>query len=164
MIVIERMSPRDQDYVSAFNRLLAVLSKRAPTTTKEKVIKGLSDDDTYLFGAFDTERRAPDNLAGMALIFFQWRLEGAYSGIHGVAVDPVYQGRHIGDALVKRMLEAAQDYAKKNQEKFSIELTSNPNNPARHRAINLYLKYGFLLAAKAVDEHGTNLYKLNITP
>ena len=164
MIAIVRMFSCDKACCPAINNLLKVLSKKGRTINESKFVRITSDDDTYFFAAKDTEKSFPDNLAGMALIFFQWRPEGIYAGIHSVAVSADYQGKGIGSMLDKEMIKTAKEFAGRYKEKFSIELTSNPNNPDRHKAINMYLKHGFRLVAESVDEHGTNLYRLEVTP
>lgn len=98
------------------------------------------------------------------MIFFVDRPEGWLGQIHSVVVDKPYRGQHIGSMLLKKLLESAQLRARLEGQEIKLELTSNPNNQDRATAIKMYEKYGFKLVALAVDQDGTNLYRLVVTP
>lgn len=146
------------------NCLLKELSPNAELLTKEELRKGLDSLDElmfFLFVAQDTEKKCPEDLVGMASIFFEWKCSGWLAEIHDVVVNPAYRGRHIGDLLTQKLLETVKDFAKRKGKKTTIYLTSKPSREAANK---MYQKHGFELVAKAKGKKGTNLYKLVITP
>ena len=161
MISIERLTKKDTDYISPINCLLKQLSTSIEVLDRRNFLKAVGRKDSCFFAAKDADKKRPENLAGIAMIFFVPRFEGTLAEIHTVVVDQDYRGKHIGDMLTETMVGTARLLAIKNMEKISIYLTSKP---VREAANKLYQKHGFELVAKAEGEKGTNLYKLVITP
>ncbi|TSC82713.1 MAG: hypothetical protein G01um101419_498 [Parcubacteria group bacterium Gr01-1014_19] len=166
-------TPEDDIYPSGMlegvaegiNCLIPVLSRNAESISAGDLEYILSQSNFHLIFAMDDVW--PDftrQVVGMALIFFVQRPEGWLGQIHSVVVDKSYRGQHIGSGLLKALLAEADLMAKKLNKKIKVELTSNPNNADRATAIKMYEKYGFKMAALAVDQDGTNLYRLVVTP
>lgn len=149
-------SPSRSQQISS---LLRELSPDTEPITQRDLEEFLSTRNCFIFVALDFDKDYPDNLVGMATIFFVWRCSGWLAEIHDMVVYPEYRGRHIGDMLMKKLLEVAKTFAEEESKKITISLTSKPHRVA---ANNMYLKHGFKLVAKAEGEEGTNLYKIVI--
>lgn len=105
--------------------------------------------------AFDKTDRSTAKVVGMAMMFVNRKLYSASGYIEDVVMDGAYRGRGIAKKLMARLIELARQ-----QKLGKIDLTSNPNNPDRAKAIGMYLKLGFKLIAQSVGPEGTNLYRL----
>ncbi len=152
----------------SINDFMPDLSKSAEPISAADLESILRQSNFHLIFAIDDSFIVDDSLVdrvvGMAVIFFTNRPEGWLGQIHSVVVDKNYRGQHIGSGLLKALLAEADLMAKRENKKIKVELTSNPNNADRATAIKMYEKYGFKLAALAVDQDGTNLYRLVVTP
>jgi len=118
-------------------------------------------NNVYRLVVFDDSKRGPFAFVGMGRIWFQPQDSGNYiSEIHDIFVLDEYQGRGLGGKLVDYLIDIAKRFAKTKEASIILSLTSNPNNPKRKRAIDIYLKRGFRLVAKTNGKKGTNLYKM----
>jgi len=100
---------------------------------KENILHGLKDHPGYLFFLAYSGR----NCVGMANCFigfstFQGR---NLLNIHDIAIDPMYRGKGVGDALLGWIIEYA-----KRRSFCRINLEVRTDNIV---ALSLYLKHGF---------------------
>lgn len=129
-------------------------SKSAPEITAEYFEKARQQNNVVTALAMDRSGPSP-RIVGMAMLFIHWKFSKGGGYVEDVVVNPGYRGQKLGKRLMEKLIEIAEYYKLPK-----IELTSNPNNEARAAAIEMYLKLGFKLIAKSVDEKGTNLYRL----
>lgn len=168
-IKIEEVGYGEYGYLVRMNHLLRQLSENAKLISWEDFLAMVgSQKNFFFFAAKDNSMPYPDDMVGMAVIFFIQRPEGWLGEIHSVVVDKLYRGRGIGDLLTLKLLETAEKMARDTGKSITLYLTSNPVK--RVEANKMYLKHGFELVAEAVVDKetgkviGTNLYKKLITP
>jgi len=139
---ILRQLELDGTTCSDMNDLLEVVSPGKPPVTQRDLLEIVKH--TTVFVAYDPEKSHPHGAAkivGMTLLS-ERRLMTGYKGyVDDVAVLDGYRGQHIGRRLMHMLIEHARQLGMK-----SLELTSNPNNPKRRRAIALYESLGFVVA------------------
>lgn len=164
-------------YTNRLNELLRQLSPTVRLNSEEEWEDGLKQEDATFFVAKDNEKKPPDDVVGMSYIFFRWRGEGWYAGIHTVVRDEKYKGQHIGSLLTLMMIFKARIRAQQLKRPISIELTCKPS---RETANKMYQEFGFDLVAKAIPDRdpktrkvrrdatgktvykGTNLYRMKV--
>lgn len=151
------------DILDGVNRLLLQLhpTGQGEKITKQELYRCFSNPDFHLVAAKDSSRPYPENFVGMGSIFFQRNLERWIAEIHDVVVDLNYRGQGIGRKIILGLINIAKERAKKIGKEFKLYLTSRPS---RVEANKMYVRLGFVLAAKAKREWGTNLYKMIIAP
>ncbi len=112
--------------------ILALTSERLDKTTD--FLKSLSDDDRAFVDVEDC------GLVGMAVILKNREPQRGHSAGIAIMVDPDYQGRGIGKALMKRIIDEADNVLKLHRLELLV-LTDNTS------AIGLYKKFGFTIEA-----------------
>lgn len=149
-------------YLEGINALLAQLPKDSKLSLEE--LSECLNQNFALFIAvqavdehFNPWQSVPEDYLGMATIFFQKNLSGWIGEIHDVVVDKNHRGRGIGKRLVRKLLETAEEFARKHRQDVKLYLTSRPERTSANR---LYRKLGFHLVACANGKSGTNLYKM----
>ena len=163
MIVLSFVEAVEDVDVDKLNQLLGELTRSSvpPKITPVALRQCFRNPNFHLCVATEREKPPPQNIVGMATIFFQRNLSGWLAEIHDVVVDEAYRGKHIGERLIDMLLQKARERARTHNEKINLFLTSNPERVA---ANGLYKKKGFLLIATALGEEGTNLYEMIVTP
>ncbi|MDP3710775.1 MAG: GNAT family N-acetyltransferase [bacterium] len=151
----------DISFSGEINNLLKELSPNAEPITEHDLKRCLENHFFFLFIATDSDKEYPKDLVGMATVFFTWKCSGWLAEVHDIVVTPTYRGRHIGDMLMKKLLEVAKAFAEQEAKKITVSLTSKPHRIAANL---MYQQHGFELVAQAVGKNGTNLYKLVMEP
>ena len=142
--MIEVAQPGDPDVVSAFGRLLPLLSSSAPTPTAAEVDEIAGSPATTLFVARDG---TGGPIVG-TLTLAMFRLpSGLRAWIEDVIVSNEARGRGCGEQLTEAALEAAREAGAR-----TVELTSRPSREAANR---LYRRMGFELRE-------TNVYRYQL--
>jgi ribosomal protein S18 acetylase RimI-like enzyme len=140
---VEIFDGHAEELAAAFKCLVPQLSKSNPGPAVEFVETMLSSDAITQFVARDDD----DRIVGVAtLVIFPiptaWR-----AWIEDVIVDESLNGRGIGSALTRAMLDHASDAGCK-----TVDLTSRPK---REAANHMYRKLGFV-------ERDTNVYRFDL--
>jgi ribosomal protein S18 acetylase RimI-like enzyme len=140
---VEIFDGQAEELAAAFKYLVPQLSKSNPGPAVEFVQTMLSSDAITQFVARDDD----DRIVGVAtLVIFPiptaWR-----AWIEDVIVDESLNGRGIGSALTRAMLDHAGDAGCK-----TVDLTSRPK---REAANHMYHKLGFV-------ERGTNVWRFTL--
>lgn len=78
------------------------------------------------------------HFVGMATLVPIPKLTGTDGEVHDVVTDPNHQGKGLGRMLMERLIADARSQGMKK-----LTLTSNPDNPNRSVARQLYQKLGF---------------------
>lgn len=91
--------------------------------------------------------RDSDEVVGMLVVNFNYKLHYIEARIDDVVIDPNVQGQGLGTKLMQGALNWCKDHGAE-----SVELTSRPSRVAANK---LYLKLGFRLRE-------TNVYKLHL--
>lgn len=147
------------DDVASINDLYDQLSpsrKDSPKLTKLDLVSILQQNHLSFFVVLArNDNLSVGKIVGMAKIYLFGRPNGVWGSIEDVVVDSNYRRRGLAKKLLQALIEDAKDFNTRY-----IELTSNPNNPDRQKAIKLYESLGFVKIAEAVGEKGTNLYRL----
>lgn len=64
----------------------------------------------------------------MATIFFQRTLSGWIAEIHDVVVDKNHRGKGVGEQLMRKLLETAEEFAKEHKQDIKVStLPAVPN-------------------------------------
>jgi ribosomal protein S18 acetylase RimI-like enzyme len=161
-----RLLPQMGDMYEGIKRLFTFLSEAPPgRSLRHKQFQCALLNPLFRIFIFQDSRRVyPENVVGMASIFYVHKLGGTIAEIHDVVVDPVCRGEGIGERLVRGLIADAQRYAGEIGNDIVISLTSRPSRVA---ANELYLKLGFELTARHLrknkESFGTNLYRMTIT-
>lgn len=132
----------DEETVSAFARLLPLLSSTAPVPDRARVARVLGHAANTVFAA----RAAADGrILGLLTLVVVELPTGTQTRIEDVVVDDSARGLGIGRALVQAALRAAADGGAR-----FVELTSAPHRVA---ARELYRKLGFEQRDTGVFRH-----------
>ena len=91
-------------------------------------------------------------IVGMTTLCLRHPLSGVKGTTEDVVVSKDHQGKGIGRMLMQKLIETARD----NKAHF-ISLTSKPDKKPAHK---LYESLGFKKVAAAVDENGTDYFRL----
>lgn len=139
--------------VREINDLLKQLIGKDKKYTLGAVNKFLKQANLFVLGAFDGSK-----IVGMASLkavetrMFSQNYETGFIG--DVVVDANYRRQGLAEKLMTTLIEMA-----KGLNVAHISLTSNPNNPKRAAAIQLYEKLGF---KKIGEVSGSNYYRLDL--
>ncbi len=140
ILEIRPVSTEDAEQISRIRRLngvreevLAVTSERLDVTVD--FIKSLSDEDRAFVAV---EKKG--EIAGMAVLIKNRSFRRRHSAMLAVMVAPYYQEKGIGTALMKKLLDEADQKLGLHR----LELLVLTDNTA---AINLYKKFGFKIEA-----------------
>jgi GNAT superfamily N-acetyltransferase len=106
-----------------------------PVTQITDLMRSLGNNGSYVFFAQDAE----GHFVGMATLVPLFKLTGFAGEVHDVIVHPDHQGQGLGKKLMERLIAEAQ----KLKMTF-LTLRSNPDNPHRASAIELYKKLRFV--------------------
>lgn len=132
----------DGETVSAFARLIPLLSGSAPVPDAARVARVLAHPANTVFAA----RTIPDGrILGLLTLVAVELPTGAEARIEDVVVDDRARGLGLGRALVTAALEAAAAGGARH-----VELTSAPHRVA---ARGLYRRLGFELRETGVFRH-----------
>jgi ribosomal protein S18 acetylase RimI-like enzyme len=160
------MLPLMDDYEEV-KQLFRFLSDtpRGRDLDRDDICRVLSNPLSRVLVARDMRKSYPENVVGMASIFYTHTLSGTIAEIHDVVVDPVCRGEGIGLRLVEGLIADVQRYANDIGTDITISLTSKPSRVVANK---LYRKLGFTLTARHLrknkESFGTNLYRKTITP
>ena len=139
----------DKKDVESINRLRKQLSGSAQDISQTTLTDILCQPNFRLIIFKDPES---DEVIGMASIYYA-KTTINFDGVgrvEDVVIDERYRGHGLGDLMVRYLISTA-----KILRLSKLELTSNPNNPNRLTAIQLYLKQGF-------KKRETNCYRLDL--
>jgi ribosomal protein S18 acetylase RimI-like enzyme len=120
------------DETEALGRLLTQVSSSAPRLTPERIRHVLRTPSTSILVA-----RLDGEIAGMALLLTLTTLSGDIGYVEEVVVDEAARGHHIGTALMRDLLELAEQKGLR-----FVDLTSRRS---REAANGLYQSVGFEL-------------------
>lgn len=149
-------------HIAAVNRLLRVLNPAAPrSVTFHTLSECYANPYFKIYSAELDDGCGIKPIVAMATLFFQRIPSGWIAEVHDVCRDENFRGQGIGGQLMAAILDDVRRHAKEHRSSVRLSLTSKPE---RVDANTLYLRVGFRLAAAAVDERGTNLYVMTITP
>ena len=146
--------------LAELNKLLQQLSPGKEPLTIEKVAEVILQPNIYFFAARN-HNPPQSKIVGLAMVFFVERLEGWLAEFHTIVVDENYRGQGIGKKLLEEQIKKVERWASFYRSEVTIYLTSNSSRAA---AIRLYEKMGFECVAQASGDHGTNLFRLVVTP
>lgn len=133
----------DLDLVSAFARLVPVLSSSSPPPDADQLAEILANPGATLFVA-----RSDDNVIVGTLTLVVFRIPtGLRAWIEDVIADPAAAGQGIGAALSQAALDKARELGCR-----TVDLTSRPS---REAANHIYKKLGF-------EARDTNVYRLEL--
>jgi GNAT superfamily N-acetyltransferase len=138
-IVPERISPEDAEDINA---LLCQLTD-SPRRIDLADIREIAEKSLWLVA-----RNEQGRIKGMATLTISRIPTGSVGHLDDIVVDVSLRGQHIGEGLVKRMIECVRIESKADR----IELTCKPG---RIEANGLYAKLGF-------QKRETNCYMLKI--
>lgn len=127
----------EQKDVDAVNRLMKQLSDSAQDINRNKLTDILCQPNFRIIIFKDP---GTDEVIGMASLYY-YKAICAPLGIgkvEDVVIDKRYRGKGLGDLLVKYLISLS-----KSLKLQILELTSDPDNPERLPAIELYKKHGF---------------------
>lgn len=158
MITI-RWLERNELPVDAINNLLVQqsASRTAESLSEPELQECLENKNFHVAIAVDTTRRYPEDIIGMATIFFQRNPGKWIAEIHDVVVDQNYRGQGIGRNITSALIEKAKDFARLKVKTVSLSLTSRPS---RVVANQMYQGMGFEQIANSHGPDGTNLYRM----
>lgn len=130
---IERVTEASEELYLGFQRLVPQLTANNPPPSREDLAALLASGDSILFVA-----RAEDGQIHGAGCVAVYRVPtGVRAVIEDVIVDESARGQGVGEALVRRALEAARARGAP-----AVTLTSHPSREAANR---LYRRMGFKL-------------------
>lgn len=164
MVQINRVKTEDARHaLAAINWLLPQLSPsgKAAILTLDGLRECLQNKNFCLFVAEDMLKGHMQSLLGMGSIFFQKNLGRWIAEIHDIVVDNGKRRMGLGEKIVNRLIEEADNFTHLRNKPIKLYLTSRPGRVAANK---LYIKLGFVQVAKAKGEWGTNLYKMVIRP
>ncbi len=146
MIVVEEATEVTDELMAAFNYLVPQLSISNPAPSKAEVTEMVTSPATVVLIARDTEKTKDAVVGTLTLALF--RIPTAMRAwIEDVVVDTQCRGQGIGEALVMKALERAQQAGAK-----TVDLTSRTSREAANR---LYVRVGFEL-------RNTNIYRYKL--
>jgi ribosomal protein S18 acetylase RimI-like enzyme len=129
---IERTTKADEELFEALQRLVPQLTNNNPPPSRQDLDALIRSEASILFIA----RLDGGRIVGAASVTVYRVPTGMRAIIEDVVVDETQRGKGIGEALVRRALEAAQERGAP-----AVTLTSNPKREGANR---LYQKMGFL--------------------
>lgn len=136
---IRKISMKDAEQISRMRRLngvregiLAVTSERIDVTTN--FINSLSEDDRALAAVEN------DEVAGMAVILKNKCFPRRHSAKLAVMVAPYFQGKGVGTALIKKIIQEADEILGLKRIELLVLTDNTP-------ALKLYKKFGFQIEA-----------------
>lgn len=127
-------APLESD-CTQINALLKQLSKNPPTLTLTDIHSYVLRNDFTMVVARDTQ----DNIIGMASVSFFEDFPYRAAHVSGVVVDVRFRGMNIGEKLMRILEDIARIEGVRH-----VWLTSDPDNPKRDAARNLYKKLGYV--------------------
>lgn len=144
--------PRITKLAEEINALLPTLTSKPSLLTPEQLYEVLNQDFFYLVLCRDKKTGC---LAGMASIYFVCTLLAKKGYVEDVVVHGDYQGRGLGAALMRRLIELAENFCAQGVQfgRHYVDLTSNPT---REAANALYQKLGFV-------KREVNAYRLHLS-
>jgi len=145
-IAIERAAGVDEEFVSAFRRLVPQLSSSAPAPTADQLREMIESPCTTVLLA--RARAGGDIVGSLTLAVFRIPT-GVRAWIEDVVVDSSARGRGVGEALSREALRLAVEKGAR-----TVELTSRPSRAAANR---LYRRLGFV-------ERETSVYRYTLSP
>jgi len=137
-----KLTKPSADDLLGINRLLPYQAQRPRLLSLRELKRVVSQDciETYV-------ARVGGNIVGMASVIFYWVPTGLIAFIEEFTVDPNFQGRGIGSALIKKLIGRAKARRAKH--------ISTYTNPKRIAANAVYQKLGFF-------KKETNFYRINL--
>ncbi len=146
LIVLEQ---KDVDSINKLRKELSKSAEKRPDVDKDTLTAILSQSNFLfiIFRYYDS-----NEIIGMASIYYAKTTinpEGI-GRVEDVVIDKRYHGHGLGDLMIDRL-----KYLAKSRGLSKLELTSNPDNPDRLSAIQLYLKHGF-------KKRETSCYELDL--
>jgi GNAT superfamily N-acetyltransferase len=140
---IEVAKVADAELVSAFRRLLPLLSRSAPPLEAYDLESIVASPAITLLVA----RGEDDQIVGtLTLVLFR-APSGARGWIEDVIVDESARGQGVGEALVAEAIDLSR-----RANARTLDLTSNPKREAANR---LYVRCGFV-------QRTTNVYRISL--
>ena len=140
---IEVAKVADAELVSAFRRLLPLLSRSAPPLEAYDLESIVASPAITLLVA----RGEDDQIVGtLTLVLFR-APSGARGWIEDVIVDESARGQGVGEALVAEAIDLSR-----RANARTLDLTSNPKREAANR---LYVRCGFV-------QRTTNVYRFSL--
>lgn len=130
---IEQVSESGEDLYLAFQRLVPQLTSNNPPPSRADLEALVRSENSVLFIAQGEDGQ----IIGAACLTVYRVPTGLRAVIEDVVVDESARGQGVGEALVRRALEAAQARGAPG-----VTLTSNPRREAANR---LYRRMGFKL-------------------
>lgn len=130
---IEQVSESGEDLYLAFQRLVPQLTSNNPPPSRADLEALVRSENSVLFIAQGEDGQ----IIGAACLTVYRVPTGLRAVIEDVIVDESARGQGVGEALVRRALEAAQARGAS-----AVTLTSNPRREAANR---LYRRMGFKL-------------------
>jgi ribosomal protein S18 acetylase RimI-like enzyme len=144
VIVIETASKATDEVVEAIGRLLPLLSRSAPTPTREQVSEMVDSPATTVILARDSDTGRVVGTLTLAI----FRIPSAVRAIiEDVIVSEESRGQGCGELLTRAAIDIARDAGAK-----TVDLTSRPSREAANR---LYLRVGF-------EKRDTNVYRFTL--
>jgi len=125
------------DHLDDVRRLMAQLSDCPPEQVDVATLSIISMnicEKSYVCAIRDGER-----IIGLATLAPIYRFNGFKGHIEDVIVDESYRGQGLGRKLIEHLLEKARSL-----HMTQVTLTSDPANPKRAAARDLYAKLGFV--------------------
>ncbi len=136
------------------------LSPDAPHVPKAKMRARMCESGKHFWlFALETSALPAKHPLGMASLFYT--ADSSVAEIHEVVVDPASRGQHLGEQIVRMLIEHARHEAMRRRSPIDLELSSKPKRVA---ANTLYLKLGFLCIAPAGEGRDSNHYRMAIAP
>lgn len=139
------MQVTEKDVVD-INGLLSQLSKNALPLNFDQLVE-ITEQKNFTVAIVRIS--ATQQIIGMGSGILVQTLMGSKVLIEDVIVDKEHRGQKLGERIIEKLIE----YAQQNKAKY-IELTSKP---ARKAANELYKKLGF-------RKRKTNVYRLELNP
>lgn len=140
---IEIATQADDELYEAFQRLFPQLTKNNPPPSLDLLHSLLRDTSSTLLLARDESNKI---IGALTLIIYKVPT-GTRSIIEDVIVDESARGKKVGELLMKKAIEVAEEKGASN-----ISLTSNPQRVAANQ---LYIKLGF-------QKRETNSYQMRL--
>ena len=150
--------------ISGINKLLEQLSrsKKKRCLMPDDLVEITKNPNTYFIILEDNDMDDwTKRIAAMGLISFQPKPSGWKAEIDDIVRDKNSDVKGLGTRIMNKLLSIAQEFANEKGKVIPVSLTCGPD---RVIANKLYRKLGFKLRAQAVNQHGTNLYRLKIKP
>jgi ribosomal protein S18 acetylase RimI-like enzyme len=134
-MVVERVREISPEIIGAFDRLIPQLTHNNPAPGRADLEALISLDTNVLLVA--RHPHLGGGIVGAGAVAVYRVPTGLRAIIEDVVVDAAARGQGVGEALLKALLEAAQELGAPG-----VSLTSNPGRAAANR---LYVRMGFAL-------------------